>query len=351
MKGFIAVAKKEWLHIKRDPTILFFALVIPCIQMTILGFAFNFDVRHLSAAVADFSQSRESRQLIQKLSNTQYMRVTSYKTSETEAMRSIRIGQSRVALIIPPDYERSKKALVLLDGSDAQVAAKASVALRGPMIQDPNGPKITMRLLYNPGGKTNVYLIPGLIGIVLQLCTIVLTSLSLVKEKEQGTLEQLMVTPINSVSLMLGKITPYAIMAMAEMVLILFVAWLVFSISSQGSLIMLTVATVPFVIATLALGLLISTAANTQNQALQMVIVIIIPSILLSGFIFPLDSIPTPLYLLSQILPTTHYMQILRGVIIRGAGIEELLTPTLVLCLMSVVLISISTFKFRKSVN
>ncbi|MBQ7529381.1 ABC transporter permease, partial [bacterium] len=254
------------------------------------------------------------------------------------------------AVIIPPDFEREAKALAFLDGSDAQVAARASVALRGK-ISPSTSPATSVRILYNPGGETRIFTIPGLIGVILQICTVVLTSLSLVKEKENGTLEQLMVTPIEKFGLMLGKMTPYAIMAIMELHIIVFAARLLFNIVVKGSFFHLVFASIPFILATLALGLLISILANNQGQALQMVVILIVPSILLSGFVFPLDNVPTPLYIISQILPTTHYMQILRSIIIRGVSIQELWEPTLILWAMAIILTILATKKFSKSVS
>ncbi|MBQ7501425.1 ABC transporter permease [bacterium] len=351
MKGFWAIVFKEWIHIRRDPSILFFALVIPCIQITILGFAFDFDVRHLATAVADHSRSRESREYIQSLQNTQYVKVTHYASGGEEASNLIRSGKCRIAVIIPPDFERNPKALILLDGSDAQVASRASAALRGKITVDPNSPSATVRILYNPGGETRMFTIPGLIGVILQICTVVLTSLSLVKEKENGTMEQMMVTPVGKFGLMLGKMTPYAVMAMLDLPIILFAARLLFNITVKGSFLELVFMTIPFVLATLALGLLISIMANNQGQALQMVVILLIPSILLSGFIFPLDNVPAPLYIISQIMPTTHYMQILRSVIIRGVSLQDLWTPTLILWLMAAALTVLAAKKFSKSVS
>lgn len=351
MQGFWSVVLKEWLHIKRDPAILIFALGIPCIQMIIFGFAFNFDVRHLETVVIDRARSRESRQYIQSLQNTQYVKVTAYTGDEDKAMEAIRTGKCRIAVVIPPDFDRTLKALILLDGSDAQIASRAAAALRGKMLPDPGSPSANVRILYNPGGETRLYTVPGLIGVILQICTMVLTALSLVQEKEQGSLEQLMVTPIGKPGLMLGKITPYAIMAVLELFIIIFVSRLLFGITVKGSLGELVFMTVPFILAALAMGLLISIIADNQGQALEMVVALIMPSILLSGFVFPLDSLPAPLYAVSQLLPITHYMQILRSVIIRGAGIQELWQPVCILWSMAVILIAAAVGKFRKSLS
>lgn len=355
MRGFWAIALKELMHIRRDPSIVFFALVVPCMQLLILGFAFDFDVRHLSTAVVDYDNSRESRELIQSMVNTQYVRVTSYQPSTEQAVSQVRAGRAWLAVIIPPDFGRTRSAMVLLDGSDAQVASRAAAAIRGlgtaGLVKTGTSLDLHCTILYNPSGKTSLFTIPGLIGVIIQLVSVVLTGLSLVKEREQGTLEQIMVTPVGRAGLMLGKMAPYAVMAMVEMFVVLYVAWLLFGITIAGSFWALLFMSVPFLLAALSLGLLISTVARSQTQALMAVVVIMVPSILLSGFIFPLDNLPLPLYIISQFIPVTHYMIILRGTIIRGASMAELYPQVIVLWAMAVGLVSLAALRFRKSIS
>lgn len=349
MRGLWAIACKEFLHIKRDPTIIFFALIIPSIQLAILGYALDFDIRHISTAVVDYDISRESRDFVAKLVKTQYVRVTSYQASKNEALEQIRRGQARIAIIIPPDFGTRPQAAIYLDGSDAQTISRAAAAFKPPGQIQTGQPNIHTTILYNPGGETSLFMIPGLVGIIIQMVTIVLTALSLVKEREQGTLEQLMVSPVGRTGLMIGKMLPYAIMSMLEMGLVLFVARLLFNITIAGSLWQLVFMTIPFVLATLSLGLLISALATNQGQALQMVVIVMIPSILLSGFVFPLDNLPLPLRIISVFVPATHYMEILRGTIIRGIGLHELWHQTTILWTMAIVLVAAAASKFRKS--
>ena len=193
-------------------------------------------------------------------------------------------------------------------------------------------------------------MLPGLIGIILQIITIVLTALSIVKEKEQGTMEQVTVSPVSIMGMMLGKIMPYAVMALCEVQIILYVSWLIFDLHIKGSWLQLMIMTIPFLMTTLSLGIFISTLANNQGQAFMMVIMIMLPSILLSGFVFPTENLPLPLQMVSQIVPVTHYLLILRGVIIRGVGILELWQPTCVLLGMAAILIIVATQKFRQQV-
>lgn len=335
---------------RRDPASLVFAMLIPAFQIILFGFAIDFDVRHIDTVVVDMDRSRESRAYVSSLRNTQYMLVVAQEASPDRALAMIRRGEARVAVILAGDFARNPVVQVLVDGSDAQVASRIVSALRPPGSFPPGAPQPHVQLLYNPGGKTAPFSIPGLIGIILHLVTVSLTSLSLVREKEQGTLEQVMVSPVGRLGLMLGKIVPYAVLAMAEMLAVLTLGWLVFDVGIRGSLAELVFMSVPFVMATLGLGLLISTLAQNQAQAVQMMILSLLPSVLLSGFIFPRESMPGPLYVLSCLIPVTYFIQILRGVILRGAGLGDLWSQTLVLWLIALALIGLATSRFRKSI-
>lgn len=356
MRGFWAVFRKEILHMQRDPIIVFFALAIPCIQLTLFGFAFDFDVRHVYSAVADYSNSRESREFIQALHNTQYCDFKLYCSNRQQVADALRRGDCRAGIIIPPDFARTKSAQVLVDGSDAQVASRLMAAVKmlgmsGSAMAGTARYDIHTVLLYNPAGKTSKFIIPGLIGVIMQIITVVLTCLSIVKERENGNLEQLMVSPIGRWGLMLGKLCPYGVLGFTEMFIIIYFAWLLFDVVPAGSIVTLLFLTIPFLIATLAIGLFISTVCQNQSQAMLAVIITILPSVLLSGFIFPLETVPLPLYMISQVIPVTHYMQVLRGVIIRGAELSDLYRQMIILWGMAGFLITVSSLRFRKSVD
>jgi ABC-type multidrug transport system permease subunit len=356
LDGFRAVAWKEVMHIRRDRASLVFALLIPMVQIVLFGFAIDFDVRYVSTVVVDLDQSRESRDFLAGLKNTQYMLVTSRVATPQQAEAQIRTGEARVAVIVPPDFARRSGAgdhpqvQVLIDGSDSQVANRVIAALH-PVSLPEGAVEPRLQLLYNPDGRTATFTIPGLIGVILQLVTVSLTSLSLVREKEQGTLEQVMVSPISRSGLMLGKIVPYFALGLMEMVTVLIIGWLVFDVHVAGSLVGLMLMTVPFLLSTLGLGLVISTLSQTQAQAVQLTILTLLPSVLLSGFVFPRDSMPGPLYVLSCIIPVTHYVEILRGVMIRSAGIVDLWDRVLALCVIAGVLVTVAATRFRKSVS
>jgi ABC-type multidrug transport system permease subunit len=197
--------------------------------------------------------------------------------------------------------------------------------------------------------RTAVFMIPGLIGVILQIVTVSLTSFSLVREREQGTLEQLMVSPVGRLGLMLGKLVPYAALAMVEMISVLVLGRLVFDVRVSGSVALLLLLSLPFVVAALSLGLLISTIAQNQSQALQMTMLIMLPSILMSGFIFPRETMPGPLFLLSHAIPVTFFLEILRGIVVRGAGLLDVWPSLAALLLLTTLLLALSTARFQKS--
>lgn len=358
MNGFAAVIRKEFMHLRRDPASLVIALMLPLIQLIIFGFAINFDVRHIPAAIVDLDNSRESRQYVQQLQATQYIDPVLYSSDIDAAFNSLRDGRAKVAVTIPSGFARTMLAGgnpqvgVMVDGSDAQVSLRARFAFITPPRSLPKGsPDVRTTVLFNPDSRTANYMVPALIAVILQIVTVSLTAFSIVREKEQGTLEQLMVTPVGRLALMIGKLVPYACLGLAELFLVFFLSNVVFGVESHGSLIVLTFMSLPFIVASLALGLLISTLAQTQGQALQFSMLITMPSILLSGYIAPRETMPGALYLLSTAFPATHYMQITRGIMVRGAGFWDLLPPLLALLLIATALLALSTSKFRKSIS
>lgn len=356
MNGFWFVVKKEVLHLRRDATSLVIALLLPLMQLMIFGYAIDFDVRHIDAVVVDQDRSRESRQYVQSLRATQYLDPNRAVATTEEASEMIRRGDVRVAVVIPPNFARelaagrSPQVGVLLDGSDSTVATRANLAFASPSVAA-GRPQARIQVLFNPTSKSQTFIIPGLIGVVIQVVIVSLTSFSIVKEKEQGTLEQLMVSPIGRLGLMLGKLTPYAGVAMMEFALVLTAAFFLFDLHVVGSLLTLIGLTIPFVLASLAMGLLTSTVAKTQAQALQLTQLTLLPSILMSGFVFPRETMPGALYLLSEVVPLTHFLVVLRGIIVRGAGFADVWPSTLALLMLATVLIAISTTRFRKSIE
>lgn len=355
MFGYWSVARKEVLHLLRDRASLIIALIIPIVQLTIFGFAADFDVRHIPTVVVNYDQSQDSRDYLQGLVNTHYLDIVNSAQTPEDAMAQIRRGTAQVAVIIPPDFSRRLRAnrtatvRVLLDGSDSQVSLRARTAIMQPSGDAPIQPRVNT--LFNPRMRTQVFMIPGLIGVILQLVTVSLTAFSLVREREQGTLEQMMVSPVGRLGLMLGKLTPYAVLAFLETATVLLVGWLVFDVRIAGSVPLLMLLSIPFIIATLSLGLLISTFAENQGQALQFTMLITLPSVLMSGFVFPRETMPGILYLISEAIPVTYFLGIIRGVVVRGAGLGDLWPNVWPLVLISIILLAVSTARFRKSAS
>jgi ABC-type multidrug transport system permease subunit len=367
--GLGSIASKELLHLRRDPATLVIALLIPILQLTLFGFAIDFDIRHISTVVVDMDHSQASREYIDRLRTTDYLQIVAYRSSPIEAENDMRRGDARVGVIVPPGFGRyalmtrngivgvspqhTPQVRVLIDGSDSQVATRARMAFFRPSSSSHLTGETDARIdmLYNPDMRSATFMVPGLIGVIMQLVTLALTSFSLVREREQGTLEQLMVSPVGKLGLMIGKLLPYAALAMFEVCAVLLIGRYVFDVHIAGSVALLLLLSLPFLVASLALGLLISTIAQNQGQALQLTLLITLPSILLSGFVFVRESMPGVIYLMSFAIPVTYYLQILRGIVVRGAGFMDVWPSVAALLVIDVLLLSIATRRFRKSVG
>lgn len=355
--GLKSILIKEFMHLKRDRGTIFIALMIPMIQMTIFGFAIDFDIRNIPSAIVDLDRSRESREYASKLTATGYIDFIKHPTTPDEANDLVRQGAVKVVVTIPSGFAREQLAHrpapvgIMLDGSDSQVALRARSAFSssGSSTNTLVDPRVTV--LYNPTSRTATFMIPGLMAVILQIVCVTLTAFSIVREKENGTMEQLMVTPVSRLGLMIGKIIPYLCLAMVELGVVLIAANLVFNVPAKGSLILLTLMTLPFIFAALAIGLLISTISKSQAQAMQFVQLTLLPSILLSGYIAPRETMPGWLYAFSSILPATHYVQITRGIMVRGAGFSDLTGPFFTLIAIALFLVFISARQFRKSLS
>ena len=338
-RGLIPVARKEFLHIVRDPGTLFFALLIPMLQLFLFGFAIDTNIRQVPTVVLDESQTQESRALLQRFAASDVFALRSSVTSQNAMYNAIQSGKARVGIRIPPDYARNlldggtATVLVLVDGSDSTVAAQTvstatGVALNESIARVLPGGKIPIdvrpSVLYNPATRSANFFVPGLIGILLQVMTILLIALSLVRERERGTLEQLTMTPVAPLGLMVGKMIPYGCMAFMELCAILAVMRVVFQVPINGNVLVLLLLSLPFLLTVLGIGLVISTKAHTQAEAFQLAMGTILPSVFLSGYIFLIDNMPPVFQVISRIIPTTYYILILRGVILRGAGFAEL---------------------------
>jgi len=372
-EGLRAIVYKEFIHVRRDPASLLFIFIIPLFQLTLFGYAIDTEVKHIPTVVYDQDHSPESRALVAAFVNTEYFDVVDWVDSGREVEAALVGGRAKVGITIPPEFAAellaggSAHVQVLVDGSDSTRATTALNVANGigfersirefaatgrPGISLGQMPvDVRPRMLFNPELKSSKFFVPGLIGVVLQSVTMILTAFSIVREREAGTLEQVLVTPVSKGGLMLGKLLPYSLIGFLQFSLVLVVMVVVFSVPVRGNVGLLYALSVLFVFATLSLGLLISTFARTQGQALQMAIMVIAPSILLSGFVFPRESMPLPIYALTFLIPATYYIEILRGIILRGADLATLWDEALLLGVMSVGLVTLSLLRFRRTLS
>lgn len=360
--SFRAVFYKEWLHIRRDRMTLVMTLMMPMIQLMMYGWM-DTNVRHIPTVVSDASHSVESRRLIDELRATGSFDIE-YVLSPNASRAAVLSSRAKVAIQIPANYHdriargETAQVLVLVDGSESSVAATAVSAASGVTLSDSvrrlarsggGGAQIEARpiVLFNPDSRSANYLIPGLVAVLLQMITSMLTAIAIVRERERGTLEQLLVTPVEPVGLMLGKVAPYLVVGLAEITLILTAMRFMFGVPIHGNLLFLYAMALVYIFACLSIGLYISIGAQTQQQAQGAIQMFFLPSIFLSGYIFPLASLPTPLRYLGQLFPVTHFIEIMRGVVLRGAGPLELVRPSLALIAISIALIAASVRRFK----
>ena len=367
-RGLGAVLYKEMLHVRRDPTAMFFALIIPLMQMILLGFGIDTNVRQVTTVVLDENNQRQSRELIDRLENSDTFRVRHYVNSEEELNDWIISGRARVGIKIPYDYSRqlldrsTAQVLVLIDGSDPSVAGQAINVttaigldeslqrLLGPISRQRLPVEMRPKLLFNPASRSPNFFLPGLMSILLLTVTTFLTAFAIVREKERGTLEQLFVTPVRPLGLMLGKILPYLGIGFAELTAIVLLMVVVFRVPIHGSVVLLFLFSLPYLFVALSIGLLISSQATSQSQAMQLAFLTILPSIFFSGYIFPRETMPLPFYLFSFLVPATHYVNITRGIILRGAGFHHLWMHAGVLLLMGTALLLLAAKRFQKKI-
>lgn len=359
--GLVPVCRKEFLHIVRDRGTLVFALLLPMLQLFLFGFAVDTNIRQIPTVAYDESRTQESRHLLQSLANSDVFQLKLYASSKEGLYEAVRSGKARVGIRIPYDYARNLQSgatasvLLLVDGSDSNVAGQAVSTSTGVTLQQslarvvPGGRvpiEVRPSVLYNPATRSANFFVPGLVAILLQVMTILLIALSLVRERERGTLEQLTMTPVAPLGLMVGKMIPYGCLAFIELCAILFVMRVVFLVPIHGSVLALLLLSLPFLLTVLGLGLVISTKARTQAEAFQLAMGTILPSVFLSGYIFLIENMPVFFQVISRLIPATYYIQILRGIILRGAGLAELWTQAAILILMGCAAILLAARQF-----
>jgi ABC-2 type transport system permease protein len=359
---------KELVQLRRDRLTLGMMLGIPTIQLVLFGYAIQTEVRHLPTVVLDQSRTPESRRLIEVMQNSGNFDVVARVESRGQLAERIEAGDANAGLVIPPGFQRdiergrTARAQMLVDAADplASSAALSGAALVGraraaELARERGaGPpplEVLVRPWYNPGLRSSVYIVPGIIGVILSLTMVLITSMAIVRERERGTLEQLIVTPIDKTSLMLGKILPFLLIGYVQISVILLLGRLLFDVPVRGSLTLLYLLSFPFVVASLGLGLLMSTLVRSQVQAMQLGFMFLLPNILLSGFMFPRQAMPEPAQWLGATLPLTYYLTILRGVLLKGTGFAQLWPEGLVLSIFAVALVALSVNRFSKTVE
>lgn len=359
----LSVAQKELLHILRDPTTLFFSLFIPIMEMLMLGYAIDTNVRHVRTVVFDAAQTQESRTLLRSFENTDDFDIVGHVFSDADMSREIVAGRANVGIKIPEDYSRqtasggTAQLLIIVDGSQSSVAAEAvsvgnALALRESLrlaLGDrPLPVEARPEVLFNPDTRSANYFIPGLLVVMCQMMGVMLTANSIVREKEKGTLEQLFMTPVRSEELIIGKLIPYLALTVLEFCLITLLMVTIFWVPIHGSFWTLLGLGLPFIIGMLGLGLWISTKAATRDASMQLSMGTVIPSIFLSGYVFPVESMPPAFKIVAYIIPTTWMIDASRGVILRGAGWPDLQLHAVILWGMAIGLITASALSFQK---
>ena len=369
-----SIARKELLQLRRDRLTLAMMIALPVTQLLLFGYAINNDVRHIPMAVYDQDHSARSRDLVQSLVATRFYDVAGQVSSYEEISRAMRRGEARVAIVIPPRYGSDvvsghpATVQLVVDGSDPQTVASATNTAAS-LVSARSGELMVARLArsgavlgalpislepttwYNPDLRTAVYIVPGLIAIILTMTMVMLTAMAIARERERGTLELIIVSPVKRVELVVGKILPYVAIGYVQMTLVLATGHYVFQVPIMGSLPLLYGLAFLFIAANLALGLFFSTLAKTQQQAMQMSFFFLLPNILLSGFMFPWEGMPRPAQILSQALPATHFLRIVRGITLKGSSFADLSTELVWLVGLLVALIAISSLRFRKTLD
>ena len=376
LKRLLSLISKEFIQIVRDPRTLGITFMMPVVMLLLLGYAATNDVRNIALVVSDQDQSPASRHLIEAYQQADYFKLAYVTSSESDIKNLIDSGAARAGMIIPPGYGRtldqggSAQVAFIIDGSDPTVASTALAAavligqtqstqlmasrlekrgLGGLLQQLPID--VRTQVWYNPGLVSAYYMIPGLIGMILQFLTTMLTSTSIVRERERGTIEQLIVTPLRSWELVVGKLAPYVLISFLDTLEILSVGVLLFRVPINGNLVLFLLLSGLFLVTTLGIGLLISTIANTQQEAMLTTLFTVMPSIFLSGFFFPLAAMPVWLQVVSYAIPLRYFLIIARGIVLKGVGVPAIWSEILALTVFAVVVMGAAAARFRKSLD
>ena len=369
MKRLLALTWKEFLQLKRDRITLRMIIMVPILQTLVFGYAINYDVKHLKLAVYDEAKTVESRDLISKMAATTYFDVVGHVDSLAALGETIDSAKASVGLVIDRDFGKNvhkgvpARAFLIVNASDTTTSTQAMSIASGiasglslRVLAQRAGWKtaelpidLRVRPWYNPDLKTATFIIPGLIAIILTFTLIQFTASAIVRERERGTLEQLQVTPATRTEIILGKIVPFTVIGYVQLTMTLLIMRFLFGIPIRGSIAELYLVGFLFIASVLGLGMLISTVAKTQMQAMQMSTFILLPFVFLSGYVFPIDGMPQIFQWLSRVIPARYFIEVLRGIILRGAGIVELWEPVALLSLYTFLIIAFAVARFKKT--
>lgn len=374
LRRIFAITSKEFKELRRDRLTFGMVVMVPLIQLILFGYAINTDVRGITAGVVDFSQSHFSRATIASISATGVARFNQQFNSIAEAEAAITAGRVRAVLVLPHDFTRRiedklnpqlttgdtpKRRLGqwLVDGSDTLVASAIKNLRLLPLDEILGGrpqqlePSFDMAFYFNPEQRTAINIVPGLLAMILTMTMILFTATAIVREREQGNMEFLITTPIHPVELMLGKIIPYVLAGLVQTLIILSLGHGLFGVPIKGALLTLLCVVLAFILASLTLGLIISTLAKTQLQAMQMTVFILLPSILLSGFMFPYEAMPAAAQYVAEVLPATHFMRCIRAVVLRSASLSDLSFDLCWLMLFCLGGLLVASLRFKKRLD
>ncbi len=368
LRRLLAIANKEFIQMRRDRITFAIMLGIPIIQLTLFGYAINTQVDHIPLVVCDMSNSAVGRELTQRMVNTSYFDLAGESPSYEGAKSWIDHEKAKAALLIPADYPEARKrgeaqVGLIVDASDPMLASSAmSTAsqlgqvmnieiMQGELFAATPGQfpmEVRARALYNPSLRSANYIVPGLIGVILTMTMVMITASAIVRERERGTLESLITTPVTKTELMLGKIVPYIVVGYVQVTFVLLIAWLIFDVAVRGSWLLLYGVAFVFIVASLGIGMVISTIGKTQLQTMQMAFFFFLPNILLSGFMFPIASMPWIVQKLSSILPLTYFLVVLRGIVLKGTGLYDLWGYIWPLLIFAPLIVTVGILKFSK---